>query len=483
MANHSWAVSQDDLKDMSPRPVAKGGFGELYTAKFNEADVAVKMLLCGYTDREFREFAREVNAWSRLNHPNLLPLLGAGHIVDKPIVVTPWVKMGNLRSYVSDPENPRSLEEKLRLMYETAAGMAYLHTSGIIHGDLKPANILIDSGGRVMISDFGMHRTKHRSASAIVFRPQSMNNSLDFMAPEMLDDDEPMGSSKKTDIYAFGITFYETLKDGNRVWVNENGSLMKSRAIEREICTGNRPRRFDGIPDDIWNLIERCWSQTPRDRPRFSTILTDLQTYRNRNVEVGARTPNAVIKPRFRRRPSTELPPLDRTKNWRILENGLNIEGICRNTQCEAFNEWVILKLGFKDFDPFNEEHVRNLPPCPMCTQFVKPLLAVFSHCLWRFNGHKPDVDAVGSDWKEVEEDYVAFKDGNEPSHFAQWKELLLEVISADNSEDGDCAICFEREGPKPMLVCGHRFHTGCLEMWEMRSNVCPCCRQPIAHA
>ncbi|KAI9199843.1 uncharacterized protein BJ171DRAFT_517180 [Polychytrium aggregatum] len=101
------------------------------------------------------------------------------------------------------------------------------------------------------------------------------------MAPEMLDDENPAGSSKETDVYAFGITMYEVLNNCRDIWVTKDGQPMRDRVIESQVCKGNRPNRIDGIPDDIWTLIEQCWHQEPQERPNFKAILAALEPYRD----------------------------------------------------------------------------------------------------------------------------------------------------------------------------------------------------------
>ncbi|KAI9207483.1 kinase-like domain-containing protein, partial [Polychytrium aggregatum] len=164
--------------------------------------------------------------------------------------------------------------EKIRLLYRVASGMAYLHANNIVHGDLKSLNVLLDSAFNAVVADFGMSRTKHNSATMNrTRRSQPVGGTLSYMAPEMLDDEQPAGSSKSTDVYAFSIIGYEVMNNCRPVWVTVDGQPMRERIIEAQVVKGNRPKPVEGIPDDIWALIERCWHQEPGQRPKFPEIL------------------------------------------------------------------------------------------------------------------------------------------------------------------------------------------------------------------
>ncbi|KAI9201913.1 kinase-like domain-containing protein, partial [Polychytrium aggregatum] len=279
----SWYISPSDITNRSANPIGRGGFGEVFTGTYFGSKVAIKQLLGNYNNRELAEYNHEINIWKQLSHPHILPLLGACDRDDEgnpisPFMVSPFMPNGTLRNHVANNNVP--LEEKLRLLFQAASALAYLHSRRIIHGDLKALNILLDGLNNAVVTDFGMSRTKHTSASLDRNRSMGPTGGTEgYVAPEMLDDDDPSGTTMKTDVYAFAITMYEVLNDAKPVWVTNNGQAMLGRAIERISCNGRRPKRIDGIPDDIWALIERCWAQDPAARPAFTEILAGLQPY------------------------------------------------------------------------------------------------------------------------------------------------------------------------------------------------------------
>ncbi|KAI9207427.1 kinase-like domain-containing protein, partial [Polychytrium aggregatum] len=274
----SWFIPNDAVTDWSTKPIASGGFGEVFTASYYGTRVAAKRLHSRFNDQALVYFEREIGIWHRLSHPHILPLLGA---CDKdasgksihPFMVSPFMPNDTLLKFVSDPSNPRSVKEKLRLLYQVAAGMSYLHGNRVVHGDLKAVNVLLDASFNSVITDFGLSRTKHTSASAARVKGSSSSGGTPgYMAPEMLDD-EPAGSSKNTDVFAFAMTMYEVLNDGKESWITKDNAPMKQAQIISQLLQHKRPKQFPGIPDDIWALIDRCWAHEPTDRPSFPDIL------------------------------------------------------------------------------------------------------------------------------------------------------------------------------------------------------------------
>ncbi|KAI9207298.1 kinase-like domain-containing protein, partial [Polychytrium aggregatum] len=276
----AWYISPSDITNLAASPIGRGGFGEVLTGTYFGSKVAIKRLLGSYNNRELAEYNHEIDIWKHLSHPNILPLLGACDKDDdsqvSPFMVSPFMANGTLRKYVSD--NTVTVEDKLRLLYQVASGLAYLHGRRIVHGDLKAANVLLDNSFNAVVADFGLSSTKHTSASfnrTRIHRPDGGTEG--YMAPEMFDEDDPSGSSLKTDVYSFAITMYEVLNDSKPVWVTANGQAMKPAQILSQIFQNKRPKRLDGVPDDIWLLIESCWAQEPADRPSFSEILAVLE--------------------------------------------------------------------------------------------------------------------------------------------------------------------------------------------------------------
>ncbi|KAI9206322.1 uncharacterized protein BJ171DRAFT_566676 [Polychytrium aggregatum] len=274
-----WRIPANAVTNWSREPIAEGGFGKVYSASYYGREVAVKQLLCDASAMERRNLHQEIEVWHSLKHDNILPLLGACDTVTKPFMVSPFMKNGTLRRFVARVDSPVPLKEKLRIVRQVASGMSYLHGKNIVHGDLKPANVLLDSDYRAVISDFGMSYVKHASSSSKrIGDAKNAGGTLHYMAPEMIDENDPHGSSKETDVYAFGLLLCEVFNNG-RLWMTGDGKQrMRDEIVRLHIQNGRRPRNLCNIPGELWELIKECWHQAPSQRPKFDGILDRLES-------------------------------------------------------------------------------------------------------------------------------------------------------------------------------------------------------------
>lgn len=165
---------------------------------------------------------REVWAWEKLSNPNITPLLGF-QSGDEPLLITPYYENGNLDQYLrKHPTAPRlklvrSLDAFDLCLWEadelphsqllqTANGLLYLHTLDpiVVHGDIKPDNVLVNDSDEASLCDFGLARFVQDMKTGLTTSGQGQGGK-GFTAPELLDCEE--GGGKKTtesDVYAFG---------------------------------------------------------------------------------------------------------------------------------------------------------------------------------------------------------------------------------------------------------------------------------------
>ncbi|KAG6330192.1 hypothetical protein ID866_8899, partial [Astraeus odoratus] len=142
----------------------------------------------------------EVHLWSKLEHRNILPLIGITTSFDSTVsIVSKWIASGNARDYVQDKAvDPRPL------LAGIARGLVYLHNhelGPIIHGDLKGLNVLISDDGHALLMDFGVSYLVNSTFSLGV-RPLS-GGTLNWMAPELQSECSPTMSA---DVWSFGMT-------------------------------------------------------------------------------------------------------------------------------------------------------------------------------------------------------------------------------------------------------------------------------------
>ena len=274
----SWSISINDL--IFGRKIGTGSFGKVYKAKWHGTNVAVKKTHDVPTHATVKEFAAEIRLMRDLRHPNIVLFLGA--VVDAPsmCIVTELMKRGNLHSILHDYDN--AVREtvadngRLRLQMATdcARGMSYLHSRSppIVHHDLKPANLLVDSKWNLKISDFGMSRIKYRAYL------QKSNPELEmaggtpeWMSPEALRNDNV---DELSDVYSFGIILWELITL-NFPWHELNDPVQ---IVGKVAFLHHRPKIPSWVEPEMEQLLSDCWSRESCDRPEFTHILELLQT-------------------------------------------------------------------------------------------------------------------------------------------------------------------------------------------------------------
>ncbi|KAF8150405.1 kinase-like domain-containing protein [Mycena galopus ATCC 62051] len=255
-------------------PTFGGGYADVYRASYGNQIVALKYIrdihfLRGSDSRRIRlvssqlsKFCREALLWKQLNHPHVLPFLGIdGDSFPSPLgIVSPWMEHGTVINYLE--KNGR--ENVDRLLSEIAQGLQYLHSSGIVHGDLRGTNILINEDWSACLADFGLSIFSDVTASMSTSR----GGSTYWMAPELLNPgQDKFARTPASDIYAFGCVCLE-LYTGRPPFADllEGGALLK-------VIKGERPERPSGpheMSDVLWQHVTTYWSDKPSTRPTIA---------------------------------------------------------------------------------------------------------------------------------------------------------------------------------------------------------------------
>ncbi|KAG1878180.1 kinase-like domain-containing protein [Suillus subluteus] len=215
---------------------------------------------------------RELKVWIRLSkHQTIVPLLGTAHVGSPcPALVSQWMPSGTLYMYLEQATITAS--NKVELIRGVADGLRYLHSENVVHGDLHPANVLIDGAGNPRLTDFGLATVV--GDAELQLNTTTANHSFNprWRAPEVIGigsgDDQAVQPNFKSDVYSFGgVMFF--IVSGDIPWKEKKNSTH----IIIELLKRATPARPDNFLDDHWNLIQKCWSWNPDDRPEATEII------------------------------------------------------------------------------------------------------------------------------------------------------------------------------------------------------------------
>ncbi|KAF8606263.1 kinase-like protein [Ceratobasidium sp. AG-I] len=266
-----------DLQKCGKAPIFGGGFGDIYHGQLHDdKQVAIKCarVFVGSHDEShkmLKRSAHELYVWSKCKHANVAELLGLAQFRDQIAMVSPWMENGSLPDYLA---RNRSVD-RCRLCVQVAEGLNYLHAMGMIHGDVKAANVLISSCGVAKLADFGNTILQEYT---LKFAPTTKKNniSLRWTAPELVSENSS-GVSKESDVYALGM---EIITGKVPFADKTDHAVMVAIALKKQ--RPQRPEEF--IPpqssqgDILWALLERCWSVDPIARPKGANVRDTMKT-------------------------------------------------------------------------------------------------------------------------------------------------------------------------------------------------------------
>ncbi|KAN0091371.1 Protein kinase-like domain containing protein [Tylopilus felleus] len=281
------AVLTESIVKMHEYPAAYGGFSDIWSCQLLHMQhpperVAVKALrpmIANKKEYQVKKKAvdQELNVWGGLTHKNILPLYGVTHGFGPFLAfVCPWAENGTLSEYLEKFETQLDLKKRLTLLGDIAAGLQYLHSRNVVHGDLSGSNVLITKSGRACLSDFGLSTLVEQFLDTTV-SGISFPGNIRWAAPELLEEcregrPTTQLSSRRADIYSFGSITLQILS-GKLPF----HGVQRVVQIVIMISRGTKPSRepaWDGraIPDVLWNFVESCWA-TPCTRPTSEEIV------------------------------------------------------------------------------------------------------------------------------------------------------------------------------------------------------------------
>jgi formylglycine-generating enzyme required for sulfatase activity len=242
-----------------------GGFSEVWKANdqmAEDATVAIKIYAPerGMDEHGLKQFRREYAVVLNLNHPNLLTARHFDVIEGRPYLVMPYIQGGSLYGKLME-QGHFTEEEIAKMLVQIASGLEYLHKKDVLHQDIKPDNILIDSDGSFLLTDFGISSRLRSTLRKSTTSAKSL--TVAYAPPERFaKDPETLDSS---DIFSLGVLVYE-LAVGEVPWMGSGGVSL---TIGAEV-----PRLPEVFSNRFNNLIAVMMSLRTEDRPTASEVLS-----------------------------------------------------------------------------------------------------------------------------------------------------------------------------------------------------------------
>jgi len=278
--------------------LGRGGMGVVYRA-YDERlrrSVALKVLpdeIARHADRRTRILA-EARAAAALNHPSITTIYEVGEEREQLFIVMELVSGQTLRAMIAEgPVEPRVLA---RLGAQVAEALAAAHAQGVVHGDVKPENIILQADQRVKLLDFGIARqvaaetlTLTRSEAAHAWlRDSEIAGTLAYMAPEQYRG-EP--TDARTDLFSLGVVLYE-LAAGHRPFPGPTATALMSQILNDAAAPLSGSGRL--VPAELGRIVHKLLEKQPESRyPSARETQVDL-TNLVRDLELGAVLPAAV---------------------------------------------------------------------------------------------------------------------------------------------------------------------------------------------
>src|SRR3954466_2645026 len=180
----------------------------VYLAPYNTLDrsVAVKVRLRGMSEQEdqLQRFRQEARGMPKLSHPNVVAVIDAGEDGGHPYIVFEYVDGETLKQRI-ERVGPLPVDEATAYAIEIGRGLAAAHSRRLVHRDVKPQNVLIDSEGRAKVTDFGIARSLEADGLTQTGR---VLGTTDYVSPEQAMG---RGVDARTVIYSLGVLLYEML--------------------------------------------------------------------------------------------------------------------------------------------------------------------------------------------------------------------------------------------------------------------------------
>lgn len=306
------------------REIAAGGMGVVYTATDErlERPVAVKRPHESLVDDEsfLRRFTREAHAVAALSHPNIAAVFDYGEEGGSPFIVMELLRGQDLAMILSG-EGALDQQRALGIGAQVCAALAHAHAAGVVHRDVKPANVFVEESDRVKVTDFGIARA---TGDMTITGTGAVFGTASYISPEQAAGGN---ATAQSDLYSLGIVLYEMLT-GRLPFDADSPIAMAMSHVHDEISAPSESK--PGIRAEVDEVVARATAKVPGNRYSTATeMLEALQGCMQPSSETPKRPAGVAAAPSLRTttplRPGATTPldrrpglPVSVPSNWRV---------------------------------------------------------------------------------------------------------------------------------------------------------------------
>jgi serine/threonine-protein kinase len=260
--------------------LAEGGMGEVYRATGPHGEVvALKLLKSALSSDHVvrRRFDREARIAQRVTHPYVVPVLAVGTHAGIPYMAQMFMRGGSLAERL-EREGVLSIESAVTMLCQVAGGLDAIHAAGLIHRDVKPANILLNEEGAAHIADFGLAKD---SEGTQLTKPGQALGSLDYISPEQIRADK---ATPAADVYGLGCVMFACI-EGHPPFSGHGGmSVLWAHLREPPPEPGaSRPDMPSGLAEAILSALEKDAAARPQTASEYARLVADAARAGSRN--------------------------------------------------------------------------------------------------------------------------------------------------------------------------------------------------------
>ncbi|XP_039832359.1 calcium/calmodulin-regulated receptor-like kinase 1 isoform X2 [Panicum virgatum] len=265
--------------------LGRGAFGEVYEGVLEDGSmVAVKRFIHNVKEN----FAKELIVHREINHKNVVRLIGCCEEENALMLVTEYVANGNLSDILHDDNLPIPLDVRLTIAIECAEALAYMHShmyTQVIHGDVKPGNILLDSNFHAKLSDFGISRLANTDKT---LHTENVIGSIGYMDPLFALDGR---LTVKYDVYSFGVVLLELMARKKATTVVDNVNIVYAFTSALERGSGGVRWMFDAeiaskdnmkVVEGVAKIAGECLTMEREKRPEMIDVVERLRVLRQK---------------------------------------------------------------------------------------------------------------------------------------------------------------------------------------------------------